>query len=761
MARRVKLPKGIDGTAFLVPFSTTSGAAAFAGKDAAYVVFDERRPVDMAALHTDPVFANASVRMLASGTLIRIPLPPTRSLALTQMSQGWRIAALAVAPKLQPIVVNHVEGRLNLAAEQPGDVLSMADPDTGATLLVGTQHRPGQGVATSRRGAEFVVRPTIQGVVIEPLADQVVLKQVATGFSMTGATTGLLLSPPTSATDVLMDAAHLTRRFEFSAMPPDALLRRATRQFDEAAASPPLARGAKHHAAAESLMALGLFAEAGSLLHMAAEQDPKEAASPETAGLTAIAALLAGRAEESDALDDPRLDGSDEIAMWRAIRQAMKDHGSPAAAAAFATTAPLIFQYPKAIRDHVLPLIIETMIEGGEIGPAKRLLEQRKTDPKLAYARALMQQAEGDTEQALASLDEIAAGHDQFDRARAAVRAVELRLSGRKLDKTQAADALDKLLYVWRGDARELALRERVAELRGQTGAWPVALAILRTAETDFPEQAVLVHERLKDMFAALIRDQGEHQTPPIDFVTAIDENTDLMPESGDDEAVEQVLSDRLLALDLPERAKPVLQKLIKSAKSDQAKARLGLTLATLNSRESDDAGALAALDGSEGRDLPPDLIEQRTILRANSMARRGDAPGAVALLAPLQTAHAMEARAEILEKASKWGEAEKAWSEDVALTVPETGPLEEPQVRCLLRLATATARASDDAGLADLRVKYTDRIGTGPLADMFKVLTSEPIKTSADIKRSQEEMSLAASLPADMKALQAGSATR
>ena len=372
-----------------------------------------------------------------------------------------------------------------------------------------------------------------------------------------------------------------------------------------------------------------------------------------------------------------------------------------------------------------------------------------------------MQQAEGDTEQALASLDEIAAGHDQFDRARAAVRAVELRLSGRKLDKTQAADALDKLLYVWRGDARELALRERVAELRGQTGAWPVALAILRTAETDFPEQAVLVHERLKDMFAALIRDQGEHQTPPIDFVTAIDENTDLMPESGDDEAVEQVLSDRLLALDLPERAKPVLQKLIKSAKSDQAKARLGLTLATLNSRESDDAGALAALDGSEGRDLPPDLIEQRTILRANSMARRGDAPGSVALLAPLQTAHAMEARAEILEKASKWGEAEKAWSEDVALTVPETGPLEEPQVRCLLRLATATARASDDAGLADLRVKYTDRIGTGPLADMFKVLTSEPIKTSADIKRSQEEMSLAASLPADMKALQAGSATR
>ena len=49
------------------------------------------------------------------------------------------------------------------------------------------------------------------------------------------------------------------------------------------------------------------------------------------------------------------------------------------------------------------------------------------------------------------------------------------------IDKTQAADALDKLLYAWRGDERELALRERVAELRGQTGAWRVALSTAAT----------------------------------------------------------------------------------------------------------------------------------------------------------------------------------------------------------------------------------------------------------------------------------------
>ncbi len=66
------------------------------------------------------------------------------------------------------------------------------------------------------------------------------------------------------------------------------------------------------------------------------------------------------------------------------------------------------FSIPKPIREHILPLIVETMIQGGEIDPAARLLDQRKNDPRLAYARALLQQAEGDTEQALSMLDALA-----------------------------------------------------------------------------------------------------------------------------------------------------------------------------------------------------------------------------------------------------------------------------------------------------------------------------------------------------------------
>jgi hypothetical protein len=86
---------------------------------------------------------------------------------------------------------------------------------------------------------------------------------------------------------------------------------------------------------------------------------------------------------------------------------------------------------------------------------------------------------------------------------------------------------------------------------------------------------------------------------------------------------------------------------------------------------------------------------------------------------------------------------------------------LDGGQMRTILRLATATARAGDDAGIALLRTNYGTRISPGPLADMFRLLIAEPIKTTADIQRSKREVSLVASLPADLKALQPGTVAR
>ncbi len=487
VATKARPPGGLAGVAVQIPFAAPVGAALFSRGADTFVVFDERRPIDMAELRGDPVFGSAVVTIYPAATVIRLTRPPGQSAMLSPAASGWRISIVAASPRpagLTPVVAN--DG-MTFTADAPGQVVAITDPQTGGTLLVGTQRASGQGVAVERRTAEFLLPVTGQGIVVVPLSDAIDLRITQAGFVLSGARAGLALSPTQPTDEATMAAAGLTRQFEFPRQTTENLAWRAKRQAIAAAIAPLLTRGPKRAALAESLIGLGLGVEAQTLLRVAMKDDPREAASPAAIGLASIAALLAGRPAEAGGLADPRLTGTDEIALWRAVQTAMADEGSPAAAAVLATTAPLLFTYPAEIRRRILPLALETMILGGEVDAAARLLAQRENDPRLAYARALLKQAEGDNDGALALYDALANTRSPLDHVRASARATELRLAMGKLDTKGAAEALERRLYAWRGDARDLALRLRIAELRQKTGDWRPVFAILRGAKSDFP----------------------------------------------------------------------------------------------------------------------------------------------------------------------------------------------------------------------------------------------------------------------------------
>jgi hypothetical protein len=749
----VPLPPGTKGSAFSLPFPDNVGAAAFRRRDETLVVFDDRRAIDMAALASDPAFAGARAELLPAGTLIRITSQAGTSISLGKTPQGWTVAALAAPLSPQPFAPALDDTFLGLSARDPGRVLTIADPVTGDTLLIGTQRLPGQGMLTLHRMAQFALLPTVQGVVAAPLADSVALRVVPNGFAVTTAPDPLAVTPLEA--DSLSEAGALTRRFDFPDLPTDQLSERLAAEIAEAAAVPPLARGPKRREAALTMIGLGMGAEAEALLLLTAADDPRQAASADVIGLTAIAAVLAGRPDEAAGIDDPRLNGTDEVVLWRALRVAMRDEASPLAATALAGTVPLLMSYPAPIRDRLLPGAVETMVQGGADATARALLAHAADLPGLDMARAMLAQVTGSTDVALARYDALAAGHDQFARARAGVRAVELRLASGKFDARQAAEAFDRLLFAWRGDQRELALRERLAGLRQQLGEWRPALALLRDSEALFPDQATDIHARLQASFDGLLRDDATDKLPPLEFVALVDANADLVPNTREGEAMQAMLADKLLALDLPKRAGPVLEKLMAAVPAGPGRAAFGLRLATLRLGESDAGGALAALSASDTAGLPAALNEQRVLLRDKAQARWGDVAGAVGTLAALDTVAAEAARATILEQAKDWLGADRALAGLVAKTVPETGDLDDGARRSLLRLATAAARAGDEATLAGLRERQEARMGTGPLADMFRLLTSDPVHGTADLARAGREVGYARALPANLQAMQ------
>jgi hypothetical protein len=723
----------------------------------ALVVFDERRPIDLSPLRRDEMLGAAEVTLLPGATVLRVPLAADRSVRLARAPTGWTVT---ITPPRQPeaseapIRSEQQEGRLRLLASGPGQVVAVPDPQGGGTLLVGTQRGAGQLMPVERRAPEFALLATWQGVAVQPRSDALALRAQADGFVLeTGAGQALAIAAPDEQARVMTEAAHASRRYDLPALPLAALHRRLQSATLAAAGAPTQARTAQRREVAEALMALAMGPEMQAVTTVAIAEDAGAAADPDMIGLGAIAALLAGRFEEAGDIEDPRLTGSDETALWRAVRLARQGGNDVRAAAIFASAMPLLLSYPTPLRDRILPLALETMAQGGQADAATDVAARLADMRALDLARGYLAER-NDKVAALAVYDRVAGSSDRRARALAARRSVELRHAAGNLSAGEAAEALERLVYAWRGDAVEVDTRLRIAELRAADGAWRASLAALREIAELFPAQEPQVKTLLGEVFARSIAVDAQPGLSPIDLVALAEENADLMPTGPEGHALAERLLDRLTALDLPTRAVALLERLVADAPPGVGRAALGSRLAGLRLESGRPAEALEALSRSmvEGA-MPPDLLEQRTLFFAQASTETGDLASALSALAGLGTPAALAARAALLEKAKDWSAAAEAWAVIAQAQLPLSGPLDEAQGRLLLRLVAATAQAGDSAQLARLRTAYGGRL-PAPMGSVLLAMTTSPVQGIGDLARAGQEARLAAAVPGAFQAL-------
>ena len=612
-----------------------------------------------------------------------------------------------------------------LKLAQPGRVVAVIDPATGGALLIGTAGLPSGvpgGLASGVNAPGASVLPTWAGVAVEPFSDDIVLRATAAGFVL----------EPAGAVLAAVPGPALTRRFDFPDQPVPALLQRLHAASAGAAAAPPRARAPGRMATAQAMLALGLAAEAGSVLSLAALDDPAAAGSADMAGLTAIAALLAGRLDAAAGLDAPGLDGSDEVALWRGIRDAMLGR-TEAAARVLPPLMPLVLAYPEPLRDRILPIVAETAVLAGH--PSAASLPDL---PRLGFARALQLERTGQTDAALAALDALAAGRDQLDQLRAGARAVEVRLAAGRLTPVDAAAAMNRLAATWRGDGQEAATRLRAAELFAAAGAWRTALDLLRETEALFPDLKPAIPARMAAVLSAFLAKADA--APALDVVVLAADYADLVPPGA---GLAGVLTDKLLDLDLPARARPMLAARVAAAPPGPVRSGLGYRLALLHLEAGDAAAAAGVLAASDAPGVPDRLASERRLLRAKVQAALGDSAGAAASLDGAGTLAADELRARLLEQAGDWRGAVGALDAAAARAIPASGPIPEGTADLVMRQATAAVQLADAGVLQSLNKRYADRL-SGPQRDVFRLLTAAPVGGVGDLPRAAGELTLA-----------------
>src|SRR5205085_8026954 len=141
-------------------------------------------------------------------------------------------------------------------------------------------------------------------------------------------------------------------------------------------------------------------------------------------------------------------------------------------------------------------------------------------------------------------------------------------------------------------------------------------------------------------------------------------EYPDLTPAGDKGDEIIARLVDRLVGVDLLDRAAALLEKQVQFRLAGQEKARVATRLALVELLDRKPAAALATLDAATGGgDIDPNLLRQRQQLRARALLELHRADEALAILGADNSVAADQLRADIYWRGKNWGEAAKTFA--------------------------------------------------------------------------------------------------
>ncbi len=711
----------------LLPFETGVGAAAFERDDDLLLVFDSARPLDLSTVQDDPLASRSSIQLLPEATVLRLPGRRADQVRLRRLPAGWLIEPREPGSPTRAIAPQMRGSDLRFPIEAPGRSVIVPDPRTGGNLLVGTTRSDRDAVPAMRRGSVVTAEKTILGIVITPLSDRLELRPTTDAFLLSG-TLPEALAPEDAA--VSQDAENSEPSPRVMSLSDDAAVvhyHRLKEAEAAAAAAPAASRFLPRLAAAQEALALGDGHQAATIIRVAAADDARDATALRPRLVLAAAALVDHHADSADLLDDPQLAVAGEVGFWRAVKLAERDPASPEAARRFAANLPLLQSYPAPLRNTLVPLAGEALVRGGT--EAQAALERRlEPAAALGFARALLDERQGRKSAALRELDRLAFDRDLRVADKAIEEAVSLRQILPSAKPKELADLLEAHLLDARIAGHEAASELHLAALRAQAGQWEKALQLFRKVASEHPEQQGEVRNRVAQILKNLASAPSPLGEGALDQAAMIEANADMLPDGAAGSQVSLFLAARLKALDLPERAAPIIQRMMRATRPGPDKAQLGSQLATLDLQQDNFTGAQAALSESDCEGLSPEASETRLILSARALAGAGQLDQALAVVAPLQTASALELKATLLADRGDWSGTTDTLLLSAGHALPPAGKVDAAAQDLLLRLASAASRSADRA-----RIERVRRLGEGRFDDpgkqaLFHLLTSDPV---------------------------------
>lgn len=747
--------------------------AAFRRNKYVWIVFGQRTPIQTAALLQQSRTLIDRIDQIPSGqaTILRVQTKSDRiNVSKVQLNgENWLIE-FSQAP-MQPSAqisfgVNQAGGKgpeLLMPVETPGQLFTFQDPDVGDTIQVVSILTAGLGIDGERAYPEFQILASAQGVAIETFNEDLVLNKLEKAIVF-GGPRGLYVSEVASvpsklgsgprAQTVTLGAigAQILQPATWQRGSIDKLVEVRQELMSGIIKQSPKRRGKGRTELARYNFSHGFAQEALGILEVVEFTDLETASTSDFVALKGAVLVLSDRGKEAQkALNDPRLDEYQDVAVWRGAADFLSGD-LDSAGKNFDIGDPSLQNYPEPLKAKLMVKRLITAIDAEQIELAKQWRDRINDEidsiaptykARLNYLFGRLYRSELDLDNAFASFQAARESRDLWSSVRAEYDLVDLSLQQETIEVPEAIERLERLRFAWRGDAFERKVLDRLGELYLAANDYRNGLNTLKVIVTYFPKDpdATAAAQKMGDVFRRLYLEGDADDISPLTALALYDEFRELTPAGPEGNLMIQKLAERLVDVDLLDKGSQVLQHQVKFRLRGEEKAEVGTKLALIRLIARDPQGALTALRDSFYPNVSLEVENDRRRIRAKAEFELGKANDAIALLAGDVSREADLLRSAIYFRERNWGEAGKVYQRLIGDPPAPGTSIEDELGRTVLLWAVALKLNKDEDGLRQMFELYGPGMRSSPLAATFDYIAKPSQGSGFDLGSIQKQI--------------------
>ena len=743
-----KVVVSTDGEDTLISFPWTerTAAAAFTRAGRHFMLFNKLLNIEHSALEA----LGATVEALPDGnSLVTIPSDkPGLQAEKEQNGYGWQFRISDDDPlpanpiKVSPKAEAPLKPHLFMPVLQTAKVVKYTDPLVGDQLEIVPLHRSGEGMFAHRDFIDASLLKTAQGIVVKPHADELRVARLRNGLKITGPE-GLMLtadlpmlSMPESQFALGGDEGTL---FPYDVWKTpgdieDPITFKNQLQNDVADKTTDEKQRARIRLAQWHL-AEGQPYEALGLLELIEREDPFMFEKYKLHAYRGAANFLAYRfaeAEKSFAHDS--IKENEELKLWRdTINTFFTGEGKLEYLDYYKN---YISKYPPSFRQRLALVAADTLVNRKQYNSALKIFDTLNRanvlGPVKDYADYLIAKVSSETRQhemAIKIWNRLAEDdQNRFVQVRARYALITDELARNEISIEQALEKLEPLRVAWRGDQFEVNLLTLMAQMYETVNEPREALRIYRELLTYYPQRQenLEIAGHMADMFAQLFNEGGADGMRPLDALALYYEFRDLTPVGDEGDRMVRNLANRLVGVDLLDRAADLLDHQVRFRSSGEERSRLGAQLALIHLLNRKPKEALDILEVTGYGRNPEKLQETRALLTARALADLGEHSRALALLDGNLTHDAELLKLRIFWEEKQWADVIGTAENIISQRDDPSAAINKEESEVLLKLAIAYIFEQETEQVQYLRDYFLPLMKENENRDMFAFITQD-----------------------------------